>query len=108
MIFFDKTNFGFKINENVVAYSYNSYFKDQEDILIIYDKSSEDRNYIEGYLFPIGINGLALMHNKILMGLCKKDGQNDIFYFILKKSEILIGILKKCLIILKLFLSIHY
>jgi hypothetical protein len=94
MIFSDKTNFGFKINENVVAYSYNSYFKDQEEILIIYDKSSGDRNYIEGYLFPIGINGLALMYNKILIGPCKKDGKNDIFSFILKKWEILIGIEK--------------
>ena len=79
IIFSEKTNFGFKINENVVAYSYNSYFKDQKDILIIYDKSSGKKNYIKGCSFPIGTKSMALMHNKILMGPCKKDGKNGIF-----------------------------
>ena len=98
MLFSDKTKLGFKINENIKVYSYNSYFEGEEDILIIDDKLSNNKTKIKGYSFPTGINGFALIHNKILIGPCKKNGKNGIFWinfekkdFVLKFEDILIN-----------------
>ena len=80
----NKSKKGFKINENIVINTYNSYFKGEEDKLIIYNKTLQSKlTEFKDYSFPFGFNGFVLINNKILICPCKhKQKEESGFFYI--------------------------
>ena len=79
MIFSDKSQKEFRINENLVVFTYNKFFEGEEDKLVIYNKTSQSKiTTIKDYSFPFGLNGFTVMNNNILICPCKEDGKKGI------------------------------
>ena len=79
MLFSDKSQRKFRINENLYVYTSNSFFKGEEDKLEIYAKTIQSPITIfKDYSFPFGLNGFNLINNEILICLCKKNETNGI------------------------------
>ena len=89
IIFSDKSQKEFRINENLVIYIFNKYFKGEEDKLLIYNKTSQSKiTTIKDYSFPFGLNGFAVMDNNILICPCKKDKKKGILSIYCENNKI--------------------
>ena len=66
--------FTFSIDDyQIEVYTYNSYIEGYDNKLIFFNKKNKEIiTEIKGYSFPISTNGMAIMHNEILICPCKK------------------------------------
>ena len=89
MIFSDKSQKEFRINENLVVFTYNKFFEGEEDKLVIYNKTSQTKiTTIKDYSFPFGLNGFTVMNNNILICPCKQDDRKGILSIYCENNKV--------------------